>query len=914
MTTDTYSELWAALRQDYQTENQAGLFERLRSIKNSLVGSKARKSLTTTDPSISNDLNILASILESDCLDPNTIKLKIEVAAIVGLISIPEDRAVYALLAAGLPRVIVHSITTLLTNTSIPRLLSCQGPPRHDEHHLLLSLLRTLSSLLAIIQDISSSPRKFGFMNKSHPQRVHLSHHHDLPAPTTSNTDFKGKAKASPLIDANQPSNIHIKVKESCIQVKDLLMDFIVHGKVLIPFILTLSQPILHSTNPLVSSLSLAALITPCLQSIWLLCKDTHRQKSIIKHLITLKNPLYNEQQDQDQEEEDCLKALIKAIMFWVDSSHDLVIEYGIRTIGVLLSIHDPPSPNHTSQEDKELIAYLDKLVWTHSSNTFKNDSGGVAWFLTRKSQKGSPVLRAALVTSIVSLVNHFPDIRVRILILQIHESIELIDNSSNSILVRCEAAYALAHALTISESLHQEAFDANAIPVLKKLIDHASLEPIPYPTSGFVTQSAMLRESGYLALATLMSRIDGPRKQVITMNLLPGIVESLNDRSILVQIAAAQCCRALSRAISIVRTKLADEGAGSILFDLAFGAPQSPEHLHDLEEDSLEIHLQIIALGALSNLVLEFSPMKTEVLNRNGIEEFIKLFKVSKFQSLRESALWGLKNIIFSSDYQLKSRVITCLGWDEIYKCLDDKNLSIQENMLSFLRNLACGETSDIEILYQQLNNRNLEDRRLIDILEDKLTTLWSSNSIKPLNRSIPDDGRDSSSSSLDQILIQTIYTFSNIATGNLSHKTFILERPNIMQAILLSLDHRNPLLQCAALWCIINLSHFDELTKPKVIIHTIHIFEELGIPDKLREILRDFALITNNNNHPSQSQSQKEQEQEHYAKGRKTDKQESSSGSCPSVTIKPPLFLVKDRAECALIQIMRKKDHLHC
>ncbi|POV95716.1 hypothetical protein PSTT_16088 [Puccinia striiformis] len=740
MTTDTYSELWAALRQDYQTENQAGLFERLRSIKNSLVGSKARKSLTTTDPSISNDLNILASILESDCLDSNTIKLKIEVAAIVGLISIPEDRAVHALLEAGLPRVIVHSITTLLTNTSIPRLLSCQGPPRHDEHHLLLSLLRTLSSLLSIIQDVSSTPRKFGFMNKSPPQ-----------------PNFKGKAKAIPLIDANQPSNIHLTVKESCIQVKDLLMEFIVTGKVLIPFILTLSQPI-HSTNSLVSSLSLAALITPCLQSIWLLCKDTHRQKSIIKHLITLKNPLYNEQQDQDQEEEDCLKALIKAIMFWVDSSHDLVIEYGIRTIGVLLSIHDPPSPNHTSQEDKELIAYLDKLV------------------------KGSPVLRAALVTSIVSLVNHFPDIRVRILILQIHESIELIDNSSNSILVRCEAAYALAHALTISESLHQEAFDANAIPVLKKLIDHASLEPIPYPTSGFVTQSAMLRESGYLALATLMSRIDGPRKQVITMNLLPGIVESLNDRSILVQIAAAQCCRALSRAISIVRTKLADEGAGSILFDLAFGAPKSPEHLLDLEEDSLEIHLQIIALGALSNLVLEFSPMKTEVLNRNGIEEFIKLFKVSKFQSLRESALWGLKNIIFLLIINLNQ------------ECLDDKNLSIQENMLSFLRNLACGETSDIEILYQQLNNRNLEDRRLIDILEDKLTTLWSSNSIKPLNRSIPDDGRDSSSSSLDQILIQTIYTFSNIATGNLSHKTFILERPNIMQAILLSLDHRNP------------------------------------------------------------------------------------------------------------------------
>jgi hypothetical protein len=121
------------------------------------------------------------------------------------------------------------------------------------------------------------------------------------------------------------------------------------------------------------------------------------------------------------------------------------------------------------------------------------------------------------------------------------------------------------------------------------------------------------------------MSTLDAPRKEVIASNLLPRFVKSLTDPSILVRAASCQCCRALSRAISIVRTKLADEGAGSRLFDLAFGIDHEsvggPTLGHsvgdgvceddDLDEDAVEIQLKNIAMGALCNLVLEFSPMK---------------------------------------------------------------------------------------------------------------------------------------------------------------------------------------------------------------------------------------------------------------------------------------------------------------
>lgn len=48
------------------------------------------------------------------------------------------------------------------------------------------------------------------------------------------------------------------------------------------------------------------------------------------------------------------------------------------------------------------------------------------------------------LYLSSVCLVRNFPDIRLRILKLQIHNTIALMDNSSHSIAVRAEAAYAL--------------------------------------------------------------------------------------------------------------------------------------------------------------------------------------------------------------------------------------------------------------------------------------------------------------------------------------------------------------------------------------------------------------------------------------------------------------------------------------
>ncbi|KAH9819512.1 armadillo-type protein [Melampsora americana] len=874
---DHYKELWRHLKAHFDriTSDTNGdnllnvhptdfdldvVLKLLISIKNSLVGSRTRKFITMNDSQIISVIPVLACILELTGQQITIMKLKIEAAAVVGLLCLPEDQTVLGLLRARLPGAIIHALTSLLSKSSIETIIFHPTPTNQTDHHFLKTLLRTLSSLYGVIQDVSSS-RKWGYMTKS-PERVHQSKPgpivHPLSQPVSSSSppgetdrfDLKGKARAiedatdemfiDPLtsqhLDAGETDELtrHFwliskrnEIKESCEHAKVQLLKFLAQDDLLISLILTISPPSNQFNTPdptaRISLCATADLVVPCLQLIWLLCKDTRRQVWFVRQLMKAQDPIKNE--------ESRLQALVGCLKAWLASNHDGAVESSIRVIGALLSINDPPH----WPEDHDLSEYLDSMIWGKFDTDEADDSNswGIGWvLLTCRAKDGSPALRAALATSSVCLVKNFPDIRLRILKLQIHNAITLIDNPTHSVTVRAEAAYALAHAVTVSEALQIQATEAGVIPVLKKLLDKASEPPVPYPTPAISAQNAMLRESAYLALASLMSTLDQPRQEVIDLNLLPSIVKSLGDDSVLVRASACQCCRALSRAISVLRTKLADEGAGPRLFDLAFGAEGSHEIEEssddDEDEDAVEIQLKTVAMGALCNLVLDFSPMKQEVLNRNGIEKFVKSLKSTKHQSLRVSALWGLKNMTFSSSTDLKLKVIGSLGWDVIHKLLEDKNPSIQENIISLLRNVVCGDVADIDIVFRQLNTHD----QLMALLEDRLST--SSINLNTI----------SSSSMSESIILQTIYTISNIATGTEAHKLFILSRHRTMNSIYELMSHKNSDIKIGAIWCVNNLSHWDEGTDSENVTTVMMKFTSLGIINKLNELSKEEKL----------------------------------------------------------------------
>lgn len=97
------------------------------------------------------------------------------------------------------------------------------------------------------------------------------------------------------------------------------------------------------------------------------------------------------------------------------------------------------------------------------------------------------------------------------------------------------------------------------------------------------------------------------------------------------------------------LRTTLVDAGVAIPLFKL-------------LSDDS--IHVKITASATLCNIVLDFSPMKTIVLENGGVEVLVSLIH-STDENLKLNIVWALKNLLYQADTLIKDRVMTHLRWD---------------------------------------------------------------------------------------------------------------------------------------------------------------------------------------------------------------------------------------------------------
>lgn len=82
------------------------------------------------------------------------------------------------------------------------------------------------------------------------------------------------------------------------------------------------------------------------------------------------------------------------------------------------------------------------------------------------------------------------------------------------------------------------------------------------------------------------------------THKLIPYIQASLTHRHIGVRYAACQCARALSRAVSVLRTNIIDSGLGLAVYEIF------------CKEDE-DIRVRHVASSVICNLVPDFSPLR---------------------------------------------------------------------------------------------------------------------------------------------------------------------------------------------------------------------------------------------------------------------------------------------------------------
>ncbi|KAI4305103.1 hypothetical protein L6164_028491 [Bauhinia variegata] len=330
---------------------------------------------------------------------------------------------------------------------------------------------------------------------------------------------------------------------------------------------------------------------------------------------------------------------------------------------------------------------------------------------------------------------------------------LELLDDHGQ---VGDEASFALSSLIAEKEDLQKLAFEANAIDKFYDYLQNSPLNP-------------KRLEGILLVLANLCSKLECCRSRFLSLQVLSLVVDALTHDNANVRTAACICLRSVSHSIK----------------NLSAGRFMNERIVIPLVQllSDLSTSVQVAALGAISNIVVDFTPRKSTFIQCGGLKELIQLTK-SMDSTLRLNAVWALRNMVFLADNMCKQGIFTELTAPSIASLICDPEPSVQEQALALVRNFVDGCVDSIEFAFA-------EDGLIIDAV-----------------------GRQLRKASKTEIGIQGMYVFCNIASGNEFHKEAVMRRlfpqtengtHSLIMKFLQSNDNH---LRTAAAWVIVNLS----------------------------------------------------------------------------------------------------------
>ena len=261
---------------------------------------------------------------------------------------------------------------------------------------------------------------------------------------------------------------------------------------------------------------------------------------------------------------------------------------------------------------------------------------------------------------------------------------------------VKEEASEVLALLTRSSKELQLAAVDAGALkylcPLLKKSFDHVPLaKPMwsanatsPNGTTGSSDPTCVLgprglpqeiqhaqrcRRGALLALAALAEKEDAHRKAIVDAGVVVCVVDALvpfpastvatasakdsaTGNSVPVLLAACTLAKTLARSVSLLRTSLIDAGIAKPIFALLS------------HEDET---VQFAATECCVNLLLEFSPVREDLVREGVVEKLVQRVRGEDKGGLRLSSLWALKHLVLGGSREMKLGVLDGLGGDWI-------------------------------------------------------------------------------------------------------------------------------------------------------------------------------------------------------------------------------------------------------
>ncbi|XP_074321281.1 uncharacterized protein LOC141657833 [Silene latifolia] len=334
-----------------------------------------------------------------------------------------------------------------------------------------------------------------------------------------------------------------------------------------------------------------------------------------------------------------------------------------------------------------------------------------------------------------------------------IHILLELLEDPSQ---VGDEAPFALSSLIGGKEDLQKIAFEADIVDTISQHLRKDQIQP--------------KRLQGlFLALADACAKLEACRSRFLSLEVLKKVAETLTHENIDVRVAACVCLRSVSRSIKSL-------SAGLFMNEVVV-IP-----LIQLMND-VSAAVQVAALSALVNVVVEFTSRKSTFYQYGGVKQLVHL-STSMDGTVRLNAIWALKNLIFLAENQLKDQIFQELTPSTISSLICDPESCVQVQALSFVRNLVDGCIECIEHVF-------MEDGIILHAVVRQLR-----------------------SSSKSEVYIQGMYILANVATGNEVHKEAVLQQllldgSNDGQPVLIKfLDSNDDKLRTASVWAVVNLT----------------------------------------------------------------------------------------------------------
>ncbi|XP_073015931.1 uncharacterized protein [Primulina eburnea] len=317
------------------------------------------------------------------------------------------------------------------------------------------------------------------------------------------------------------------------------------------------------------------------------------------------------------------------------------------------------------------------------------------------------------------------------------------------------ESPFLLSSLINEKEDMQKIAFDANAVEKMHEHLKKGSFQ-------GKRLQGILL------ALADLCTKLECCRNRVLHLKVLDFAVDALAHDSAEVRAAACVFLKNVSRSVKNL-------SAGHFMNDTV-ALP-----LIELLCDSCT-SVQIAALRAISNVVVDFKAHKSLFTQSGGVKQLVLLSK-SMESAIRVNAVCALKNLTFLANNRCKEEILLELTTSTLARLISDPEAAVQEQALALIRNLISGTLNSIEYVFG-------EDSLLLHAI-----------------------GRQLQSSYAFEVLIQGMFTLSNVASGNEFHKEAVMNQlfpsagndtESILTKFLQSTDYR---LRTAAIWTIVNL-----------------------------------------------------------------------------------------------------------